>query len=132
MKTPKLDSVVPLRIFPVCSECGAHKVPSVSDSPICFQVDDQPPVLIPRSQEAAALRFYGQTNARALWGHLYQAIGSHEVPRCHSRLRKKWGVPILCSRHPKKTKGGSQGAYSLGSNVIVWEPEGGEGSHGAS
>lgn len=131
MNTPKHIPAIPLATFPVCSECGAHKVPPVADSPICVQVGNEPPVRIPRSQEAAALRFYWQIGAPVLWDHVYQAIGSHEVSRCHTRLRKKWGVPIPCCPHPKKTKPGSQGAYSVGPNVKVWEPEEEAGGHGA-
>lgn len=118
-------------VFPVCPDCRHHRLPHVSDSPICIQVGEEAARTIPRSQEAAAVRFMAQTKKPVLWDHLYQAIGSHEVSRCLTRLRRKWEIPIPCARISKRAKPGTKGAYYLGPDVKVWEPEAGDGGDNA-
>ena len=87
---------------------------------------------IPRSQAAALLRSFHANRGRPLvWDDLYQALGkSPEVPRVLHELRRKWGIPILCTLTPKASGLGKYGLYRLGDEVEVREPvrgtEGGE------
>lgn len=110
-----------IAVFPLCPDCGHRRVPPVPDAPVCVQVGNETIVNIPRSQEAAVIRFMAQTDKPVLWDHLYQAIGSQEVSRCLARLRQKWGIPILCARIPKDAKPGIKGAYYLAPDVKILE-----------
>lgn len=123
MYSPDPATAADIAVFLSCPACCHRRVPHVSDAPICVQVGEEAVLTIPRSQEAAAVRFMAQANKPVLWDHLYQAIGSHEVSRCLTRLRQKWGIPIPCARIPKDSRPGTKGAYYLGPDVKVWEPE---------
>lgn len=110
--------------FPRCGDCGREIVPLANSGPICFRVGKQPPQTIPASQAAQILRFLWAHRHHAVeWHQMYQAMGSHEVTRCLSTLRKRWHVPILCELIRKKTEPGKIGLCSIGSDVKVWEPE---------
>lgn len=123
--------IVEIATFPHCAACEQLFIPHVTDAPISVQVGKGETQSIPRSQEAAMLRFMARMNKPVLVNHLEQAIGSHEVPRCLSRLRNDWGIPIPCAKIPKRLKPGTQGAYYLGPEVRVWENEAEKGADGA-
>ena len=116
--------------FPRCSCCGQDMVPLASCAAILVQVGDDPPQLIPESENAGLLRFLPTfaSDEAVIMQHMSKALGgSHEIDRILHTLRNKRKIPILCDRVPKATEPGFYGHFYLGPNVTLSEPgEGGE------
>lgn len=121
---PHSDSTRDIAQFPKCPHCGAFDIAPVSDGPICFQQEAKPPVIIPRSQAAALVRFVSRTHGKVIAKHLYRALGdSDQYSRTLDTIWARYGELIRSDRSQKRRGPGSFATYSIGDGFRVWDPK---------